>query len=328
MREEIIRQIRVIIKEEQEILQGQKLNRKRYTSKADFEIDSQKMLERGQLIDIRPHTRFVAFPRHTHNYVEIIYMLKGSTRHCVQDSLTVELEEGDLLFLNQHASHSIEAAGEEDLAVNFIVLPQFFDVAFSMLDEENELKNFLADTLTRDSERAGYLHYKVAGELQIQNLLENMIWTIRNQTGNAVKINQVTMGLLLLHLMNCTDRLEYHDRLQQEKQITMKALHNIEENYRDASLGWIAARENLSIYQLSRMIKKQTGYTFKELLQIRRLTRAAQLLSQTQLPVSDIIAAVGYDNTSYFFRVFREKYHVSPREYRIKSRQTVSADSE
>ncbi|MBQ8639572.1 MAG: helix-turn-helix domain-containing protein [Lachnospiraceae bacterium] len=328
MREEIIRQIRVITKEEQEILQGQKLNRKRYTSKADFEIDSQKMLERGQLIDIRPHTRFVAFPRHTHNYVEIIYMLKGSTRHCVQDSLTVELEEGDLLFLNQHASHSIEAAGEEDLAVNFIVLPQFFDVAFSMLDEENELKNFLADTLTRDSERAGYLHYKVAGELQIQNLLENMIWTIRNQTGNAVKINQVTMGLLLLHLMNCTDRLEYHDRLQQEKQITMKALHYIEENYRDASLGWIAARENLSIYQLSRMIKKQTGYTFKELLQIRRLTRAAQLLSQTQLPVSDIIAAVGYDNTSYFFRVFREKYHVSPREYRIKSRQTVSADSE
>lgn len=322
MREEIIRQLSLITKEEEEILQGQKLNKKRYTSRDEFVIDSKKMLEMGQLIDIRPHTRFSAFPKHTHNYVEIIYMLKGTTRHHVQDSVTIDLEEGDLLFLNQYACHSIEAAGIEDLAINFIVLPEFFDTAFTMLDEENELKHFLTDTLTRDTGRASYLHFKVGNDLPVQNLLENMIWTILSRrNNNSGKINQITMGLLLLHLMSRTDMLQNHDKSQHESRIAMEVLQYIEENYREASLNWIAKQEQMSIYQLSRTIRKQTGYTFKELLQIKRLNKAAQLLCQTNLPVADIIAAVGYDNTSYFFRVFRARYQLSPREYRLKNRK-------
>ena len=39
-------------------------------------------------------------------------------------------------------------------------------------------------------------------------------------------------------------------------------------------------------------------------------------MCETELPISDIIAAVGYENGSYFHRVFREKYHVTPRAFR------------
>lgn len=317
MRDEMIRQLSAITKEEEEILQGQKLNRRRYTNKTEFVVDSKNMLEEGQMIDIRPHTRFVAFPKHNHNYVEIIYMLQGTTTHLIENDVSIVLQAGDLLFLNQHAHHGIEAAMEEDIAVNFIVLPEFFDVAFSMLGEENRLRNFLTDTLTQDSGKVSYLHFRVANELPVQNLLENMIWSILEKRENRGKINQITMGLLLLELMNCTDRLAYHDKAQFEKQLAMKALQYIEENYKEASLGWFAKQEEISIYQFSRLIRKQTGCTFKELLQTRRLVKAAQLLKQTQLPVSDIIAAVGYDNNSYFYRVFKEKYGCSPREYRI-----------
>ncbi len=318
MKEEIIRQLSVVTKEEKEILQGQKLNKRRYTSKAEFVVDSKKMLETGQMIDIRPHTRFAAFPKHKHNYVEIIYMLQGMTRHQIEDEVNLCLQAGDLLFLNQHAHHSIEAAGANDLAVNFIILPEFFDVAFSMLDEKNRLRNFLTDTLTQDTGKVSYLHFRVVNELPVQNLLENMIWSILEKRENRGKINQITMGLLLLELMNCTDRLEYHDKMQFENQLAMKVLQYIEENYKEASLGWFAQEEQISIYQLSRLIKKQTGYTFKELLQSKRLSKAAQLLEQTTLSVSDIIAAVGYDNNSYFYRVFKEKYQYSPREYRAE----------
>jgi len=319
MRDEIIRQLSAVTKEEEEILQGQKLNRRLYTSESEFVIDSKKMLEAGKMIDIRPHTRFAAFPKHNHNYVEIIYMVQGTTKHLIEDEISICLSEGDLLFLNQHAHHSIEAAMEHDIAVNFIVLPEFFDVAFTMLDEKNRLRSFLTDTLTQDTGKVNYLHFHVANELPVQNLIENMIWSILEKREKRGKINQITMGLLLLELMNCTNRLEYHDKVQFEKQITMKALQYVEENYKEASLGWFAEREQISIYQLSRLIRKQTGCTFKELLQTRRLAKAAQLLKQTQLPVSDIIAAVGYDNNSYFYRVFKEKYGCSPREYRVEA---------
>ena len=39
-------------------------------------------------------------------------------------------------------------------------------------------------------------------------------------------------------------------------------------------------------------------------------------MRETDLSVSDIITAVGYDNTSFFYRVFREEFGQTPREYR------------
>ena len=65
-------------------------------------IESEKLLEAGQLITVRPHTRFVHFPEHTHNFVEVIYMCQGETVHVV-DGKEIVLKKGELLFLNQHA---------------------------------------------------------------------------------------------------------------------------------------------------------------------------------------------------------------------------------
>ena len=73
---------------------------------------------------------------------------------------------------------------------------------------------------------------------------------------------------------------------------------------------------NYDIYWLSREIKKRTGKTYKELLQTKRMNQAVYLLSSSTLPVADVIESVGYDNTSYFYRKFKEKYGVSPKEYR------------
>ena len=56
------------------------------------------------------------------------------------------------------------------------------------------------------------------------------------------------------------------------------------------------------------------------MLQEKRLKAACALLRQTDLPVSDIAAAVGYENSSYFYRRFREIYRMSPKEFRERSR--------
>ena len=56
-------------------------------------------------------------------------MCQGTTTHILNGSKVI-LEAGDLLFLNQNAEQEILPAGEQDIAVNFIVLPEFFDTAF------------------------------------------------------------------------------------------------------------------------------------------------------------------------------------------------------
>ena len=133
MHRELLRELSVITEEEQRILDGRtEIDQQIYTAKNDMVIDSNKLLQRGKLIQVRPHTRFVHFPKHTHNYIEVIYMCQGSTTHILNGNKIV-LQEGDLLFLNQNAVQEILPAGKDDIAVNFIVLPQFLDTAFSML---------------------------------------------------------------------------------------------------------------------------------------------------------------------------------------------------
>ena len=74
---------------------------------------------------------------------------------------------------------------------------------------------------------------------------------------------------------------------------------------------------HLPMHMLSKMIRKNTGFNFKELLQRKRLNKAVELMCETDLPISDIIAAVGYENGSYFHRVFKERYHTTPRAFRV-----------
>lgn len=317
MNQELLNYLKPITEEEQAILDGQDdIQKELYTSGKDFVVDSEKLLERGRLVEIRPHTRFAHFPKHRHNYVEMIYMCSGKTTHILNDSETIVLEEGDLLFLNQNISQEIFPAGEDDIAVNFIILPQFFDRSISMIEQENVLRDFLISTLSQNYSQPGYLHFRAKDLLPIRNLIENMIWTLIHKTTGTNTINQTTMGLLFMNLSRFAQSINQQSSGQYEQNLVFLILKYIESHYKDGTLSAIAAELGQPTYYLSRILKKYTGSNFKELLQQRKLQQAAYLLSQTTLPVESILEAIGYDNSSYFYRKFKDKYGCSPKNYR------------
>ena len=313
---EILNKLKVITSEEQDILDGKKqINKELYMDTTSNIIDNKKLLENGKLIQVRPHTRFIHFPKHKHNYVEVIYMYQGHTEHVINGE-AVELKEGELLFLSQNASQEIYPAGMEDIAVNFIILPEFFDRTLMMIgEEENRLRDFIIGCLKNADDKVSYLHFKVAEVLPIQNLVENLIWTIMNNQQNNRSINQITMGLLFLQLMNHTDKVSV-GKNQYEQELTIKVLSFIEEHYKDGKLSDLAEELHCDLYWLSRMVKKLTGKTYTELVQMKRLSQATYLLTTTKLTITDIGLAIGYDNISYFHRIFQDKYGVSPKKYR------------
>lgn len=321
MTEEVIAKLRGITPEEQRILDGAKdIDKNLYMSKNSNIIDAGKLLDSGKLIQVRPHTRFVHFPVHTHNYIEVIYMCSGSTSHIINGN-PVTLHQGELLFLSQNSTQEIYPAGENDIAVNFIILPEFFDDGLQMIGtEENLLRDFIINCLRGDRDSSGYLHFKVADVLPIQNLIENLIWTIQNKQPNKRRTNQITMGLLFLQLMNHMDKLDANQEIAEEN-LMIQVLSYIEEHYREGQLSDLAEELHYDLYWLSREIKRQTGKTYTELLQTKRLNQAAYLLQTTTMSVMDIAMAVGYDNISYFHRIFQKKYDMTPRKYRLQSRE-------
>lgn len=317
MTEALLTELRKITPEEQRILDGEnQIERELYVSSEENIFDARKLLEAGKLISVRPHTRFIHFPEHMHNYVEVIYMCSGSTHHIINGN-DVLLETGELLFLNQNALQEIYPAGEDDIAVNFIILPEFFDYALKMMEaEENLLRNFVVDCLRGKEQTGGYLHFRVADILPIQNLVENLIWTILNKQPNKRSINQATMGLLFLQLMNQIDRVKT-DASDDRQRFMMTVLSYIEEHYRDGELSGLARQLHYDLYWMSKEIKKQSGKTYTELVQEKRLSQAAYLLRHTAMPVMDIALAVGYENVSYFHRIFQKRFGMTPRKYRL-----------
>ena len=185
-----------------------------------------------------------------------------------------------------------------------------------MLERDNVLSSFLISTLCSKQSSANYLHFRVADILPVQNLVENLVWSLLYKQDNSRLLNQTTMGLLFLQLLNCTDKLHQSSLEQYDSYLSMQCLKYIEENYRDGSLSYLAGKLNQSLTSLSKIIKKTTGSNFKDLQQNKRLQQAVKLITETDLSITDVIYAVGYENTSFFHRIFREKYHMSPKKYR------------
>lgn len=320
MRVQIIEELSIITEEEQKLLCGNgQIDKELYQSETrpnSYVIDAKKLLEAGKLITIRKHTRFAHFPAHTHNYVEVIYMCEGQTHHVINGK-DVYLEEGELLFLNQNSVQEIYPAGEHDIAVNFIILPEFFDHALHMMNtDDNLLRSFVLDCMTGENKEANYLHFQVADVIPVQNLVENLIWTLMNPTQNKRSINQFTMGLLFLQLVNCVDTIA-EDSSTENQKLMIQVLRYAEEHYRDGELSELAELLHYDLYWLSREIKRQTGQNYTDIVQTKRLSQASYLLKTTKKSVADIAFMVGYENVSFFHRIFQKKYGMTPRQYRI-----------
>lgn len=123
---------------------------------------------------------------------------------------------------------------------------------------------------------------------------------------------------------------ELLDTLEQEKgALTAEqatALHTaqqlVETHAADPALGaaLLSQETGVSAVQLGRLFKRHTGKTIPEYINDVRLEKAAKWIKNSALTVSEIAQRAGYQNESYFFRVFKEKYGITPRQYESKYR--------
>ena len=85
---------------------------------------------------------------------------------------------------------------------------------------------------------------------------------------------------------------------------------------KDISLEESADFAGVSSFYLSKLFKEEKGETFINFLSDKRLEKARQLLENTELSIKEITAEVGYNDQNYFSRIFKNKYGLSPKEYR------------
>ncbi|MBT2758825.1 helix-turn-helix domain-containing protein [Mesobacillus foraminis] len=316
MEDKLLIELMKLNEEESSILQQEKeIKKDLYTSQASFVIESEKFLGKDRMIMLRKHTRFIDFPRHRHNYIEINYVYNGKLRQKVGNE-SICLQQGELLFLNQHIDHEIEACATEDIVINFIIQPKFFEFIFSYLSSDNLMSNFIINSLYNNTQDGQFLYYAVSGVSSIQELIRKMIDEIMAPSLLSESTLKLYMGLLMIELIKHSDKLGQKQENSSRQFLIVEAMKYIDEHYQNGSLYELAERLNQPHYSVSKQIKRATNYTFKELVQEKRLTKAKQLLESTDISITEIVELVGYDNISYFYRIFKTKYGYTPKKFR------------
>ena len=94
----------------------------------------------------------------------------------------------------------------------------------------------------------------------------------------------------------------------------------LETSYRTATLTELSELIGLTPPYVSRQIVELFGTSFSELVKEKRFAEAERMLLHSDLSVSSIAEAIGYENNSFFHRRFREQYGTSPAKWRKRDR--------
>lgn len=277
-------------------------------------IDATKILENGAQLAVRKHARFMEYPKHRHNYLELMYVYSGKMTHHIENKAIV-INQGELLLLNQNIEHSIEYCNEDDIIFNFIIRPEFLEFLATMIEDENEINQFIFNALYSMENNGEYLVFKMAQIARIRNDVESII-TALYQSETTTLTLKLLVGLLLSDLMYYPETIETFSANSFDLVVLSGIYKYIETNYQNATLRELSQKISQPDYKICKIVKKMTGKTFKALVQDVRLNKAAILLRTTDLPVASIINEVGYDNMTYFYKIFTQKYGTKPKDYR------------
>lgn len=308
LKEEIYNELISLTEREKELLNNRNFNHV-------FKKSINKEFFKDQYISVEKHTRFIKTPKHSHNFIELVYVYKGKMTQKIENKEMV-LNKGEIALLNQYIEHEIDITTEEDIIINFIIKPDFFDNLVSLFDHENMISKFLLTSIYGGTKQGEYIFFHVGNIENIQNLLENIVEEMYSKHPLKNIRMQFLIGMLITELLMNIENSDFYSNMNYDDKIISKVLKYIDENYSEASLKEVSMILNQPNYKISKLLKEFTGRNFRELLIEKRLEKVKEMLKNTDYPISEVIKSIGYENISYFYKLFKDRYNISLKEFR------------
>jgi AraC-like DNA-binding protein len=247
---------------------------------------------------------------HRHNHIELLYLIDGNSTALIQQE-TFSLKASDFLIVHSGEGHSFIMDNCRFLVIQF--MPSVINPDYASLYENKYLLPFL-------QKQSSYpKHITLSGENKIVEMFTEILGDFNtkkpgyelNIKGNLYKIfawliNNEYIVLPAVQGVDVTDIDNIAVLLQFVK-------NHYGEKITDDTASQITY---MSYHHFCRVFKKVTGKTFVEYLNFVRLYEAEKLLVYTDTKITDIALAVGFSNTAYFSRVFKEKMGITPLVYR------------
>ncbi|MFL1676012.1 AraC family transcriptional regulator [Paenibacillus dendritiformis] len=261
-------------------------------------------------------------PFHTHDHLELGYCLSGTgTFYFGEKQYTAQ--PGDVFVVNNTERHA--ASSDPDNPSNYYFI--YFD---AMIIEQADPELLLPFVYYPQQ-----FHNRIAGQLPVAasiGALFRQIWDEDRQKQSGYK------GMMRSKIIEiCALLLRYYGEFtplaDRSRAITSyyrikPALDYMKERFREPLTLSDAARAlSLSPSRTRHLFAEKLGQGFKEYLLQLRVNEAKRLLAATDLPITDIMHASGFQSQAPFYRAFKQWVGATPYEYRANAAKLALFDN-
>ncbi len=254
---------------------------------------------------------------HIHPAVEFLYIVKGIFDIDI-NSAQITANTGDLVLFRANTIHSVRHANEGEgeyfvLKIDPTLLFQIFRgsgnnrcVIPFINKHSGDISLFTADIISDETKR----------------ILDAMMYEYEHSDGFFYALERSFAAAFLVSLLRTVMKPTESNGICKEineKSVSLiyDVVKYINENYAlDITPAECAASVHLSYSYFSKIFRAIVGKTFKEYLTGVRLAKAHNSIISTELPITDIAVACGYNNLSYFIFEYRKIYKKTPGETR------------
>lgn len=270
-----------------------------------------------QDISIKRNSRFNPVPEHVHSHIEINYVYSGKCPQHI-DGKPVVLKKDQVLLIDTDCPHSIESLGKDDIMISILIQKSFLrDHMFSQLSKDSILSRFFINAINEQTNHDHYLLFHSENDRRIPLFFSELFCEFLDSSVNTNDIIFHLFYLIIAELINIYENDLARDSDSAGLMPVVSMIRYIQNNFRTCTQEKVAEFFHISPNYVSILLKKYTGYTYIQLIQEQKLQFAATMLRTTTLSVTAIANEVGYENISFFYKKFQEKYHCSPNEYRL-----------
>ncbi|MCA1292890.1 AraC family transcriptional regulator [Paenibacillus sp. alder61] len=260
---------------------------------------------------------------HWHEEAEIFYCVEGETLFQI-DTDYFPVRAGEAVFVDGSDIHAAHALGEAGCAF------------FSLVFDTNLLASAHYDAVQENlilplqERKATFPRHIKRGDPCESGLLDHIVSIMKSCSDELPGFAGAVKGHLYLMLAETVGQGKTCNRTASNRSESSKlerlktVIHYIQHNYENPiRLSELASLIPMSEGQFCRFFKSMTRQTPMDYINSYRIRQAAELLRDPERKISDVALEVGYDNISYFIRVFRKTMKCSPSEFRKKLRTGV-----
>ncbi len=250
------------------------------------------------------------YPFHTHPEYELIVVLHASGRRFVGNAFS-DFKDYDMALIGPNLPHrwSFEVFNKKSRVLVLQFKGSIMEDPFFKVSGLKRLQQLLSDACCG---------IEFLDKNEILKVEQKLTFLIKNHN-----LDSLIEFLNVLSLLSQTKKVKILSTQKVSLNVSRNSMKKIDnifnyifEHSSSVSLDEISEKFFMSKSGFCIFFKKHTGKNFSNFLNEVRINSASKLLLETDMPVSDICYKIGYNNLSYFNRIFKEIQKIAPVEYR------------